>query len=72
MIEAGIDNLRIFGVQCEDQGIIGDLNLDGFVNGADLGIFLALWGTDSELGDLNNDGNCDGADLGVLAAAWTG
>ena len=72
VIEAGIDNLQIFGVECEDQGIIGDLNGDGFVNGSDIGIFLAVWGTNSELGDLNNDGICDGVDLGQLLAAWTG
>ena len=50
----------------------GDLNNDGIVNGADLGILLALWGpiTCGADGDLNNDCKVDGADLGVLLANW--
>jgi hypothetical protein len=51
---------------------VGDLTLDGFVNGADLGILLASWGacTGSCASDLNRDGVVNGADLGVLLAAW--
>jgi hypothetical protein len=48
----------------------GDLNGDGVVNGADLGILLTGWGTDGA-GDLNGDGVVDGADLGILLTAWT-
>jgi len=52
---------------------VGDLNGDGVVDGADLGILLSNWGTTSggaAVGDLN--GNCvvDGADLGILLANW--
>ncbi|HMN97495.1 MAG TPA: hypothetical protein PKC90_13560 [Phycisphaerales bacterium] len=50
--------------------IIGDLNGDGIVDGADLGLLLDEWGTDGP-GDLNGDGVVDGADLGILMAAWT-
>lgn len=46
-----------------------DLDLDGLVNGADLGLLLSFWGTPS-IADLNQDGNTDGADLGMLLAAW--
>lgn len=46
-----------------------DLNGDGAVNGADLGILLAAWGTNG--GDLDGDGDTDGADLGILLAAWS-
>lgn len=50
-----------------------DLNCDGAVNGADLGLLLAAWGTCSGCGaDINGDGTVDGADLGLLLAAWTG
>jgi hypothetical protein len=48
----------------------GDLNGDGVVNGADLGILLTGWGTNGA-GDLNGDGVVDGADLGILLTAWT-
>lgn len=49
-----------------------DLNGDGVVNGADLGVMLAAWGVCPApcASDLNHDGVVDGADLGVLLAAW--
>lgn len=48
----------------------GDLNGDGIVNAADLGLLIAAWATPS--GDLNGDGTTDSSDLGLLIAAWTG
>lgn len=49
----------------------GDLDGDGAVTGADLGLLLAAWGTVGP-GDIDGDGVVDGADLGVLLGAWTG
>ncbi|MFO0961949.1 MAG: hypothetical protein U0625_03475 [Phycisphaerales bacterium] len=49
--------------------IVGDLNGDGHVDGADLGVLLAGWGNPGA-SDLNGDGTTDGADLGVLLANW--
>ncbi len=46
-----------------------DINADGQVDGADLGLLLANWGG-SGTGDLNGDGIVDGADLGLLLADW--
>lgn len=46
-----------------------DLNGDGTVDGADLGVLLANWGQ-SGVGDLNVDGVVDGGDLGAILAAW--
>ena len=51
---------------------VGDLDLDGVVGATDLGIMLAVWGTDG-LGydaDLNGDGTVNAADLGLLIGAW--
>ena len=49
----------------------GDLNLDGYVNGADLGGLLSLWGIqDPPYGDLDGNRQINGADLGVLLAHW--
>ncbi len=49
----------------------GDLNLDGQVSGADLGILLTLWGSANyPIGDLNHDGLIGGADLGILLTNW--
>lgn len=49
-----------------------DLNLDGIVNGADLGLMLSNWGpcTGSCSYDQNADGIVNGADLGLLLASW--
>ncbi len=46
-----------------------DLNGDGTVNGADLGLLLGAWGTAG--GDVDGDGDTDGADLGLLLGAWS-
>jgi hypothetical protein len=51
-----------------------DLNLDGRVDGADMGVLLSAWGlsgsTLTGAGDLDGDGMVTGADLGLLLAAW--
>ncbi len=52
-----------------DAGDPADLNGDGVVNGADLGLLLAAWGTPD--GDINGDGTTDGADLGLLLGSWS-
>ena len=49
---------------------VGDLNDDGQVNGADLGLLLGAWDTADPDADLNNDGTVNGADLGLLLGAW--
>lgn len=49
----------------------GDLNGDGVVDGADLGLLLGAWGTAGP-GDHNADGIVDGADLGILLGNWGG
>ena len=46
-----------------------DLNQDGVVNGADLGLMLGSWGPcPGCAADLNQDGIVNGADLGLLPA----
>jgi hypothetical protein len=48
----------------------GDLTGDGRVDGADLGLLLASWGSAGP-GDLDNNGIVNGADLGMLLTLWT-
>jgi hypothetical protein len=55
---------------CGVAPIPGDLNGDGVVNGGDLGILLANWGSPG-IGDLDESGTVDGADLGMLLSEWT-
>ena len=52
-------------------GLPEDLNGDGSVDGADLGLLLGAWGPGGGPADLNGDTIVDGADLGLLLAAWT-
>jgi len=53
-----------------------DLNCDGTIDGADLGVLLVNWGpcpgtgAGSCQGDINHDGEVDGADMGVLLVYW--
>ncbi|HMN96853.1 MAG TPA: right-handed parallel beta-helix repeat-containing protein [Phycisphaerales bacterium] len=50
-----------------------DLNGDGRVNGADLGLLLGSFGTVGSAGpDVNGDCVVDGSDLGLVLGAWTG
>ena len=54
------------------EAIPGDLNGDGCVDQADLGILLADWGcTGGDCpGDCDGDGDTDHSDLGILLANW--
>ena len=60
-----IDNISYVsqGLRCP-----ADLSGDGVVNGSDLAVLLAAWGTPDA--DLTGDGIADGSDLAVLLAAW--
>jgi hypothetical protein len=49
-----------------------DIDGDGAVNGADLGLLLSAWGPCGKCpADVNGDGVVDGVDLGLLLAEWT-
>ncbi|HMN95261.1 MAG TPA: hypothetical protein PKC43_03490 [Phycisphaerales bacterium] len=54
---------------CDGTPCPADLDGDGVVNGADLGILLGNWGVGG-LGDLDGNGVVDGADLGLLLGSW--
>jgi len=51
-------------------GCQGDLNFDGAVDTADLGLLLSAFGSVNIIADINNDGVVDTADLGLLLAAF--
>ena len=52
----------------QPEPISADLNGDGLVNGADLGLLMAAWGGISP--DLDGSGSVDGGDVGILLAEW--
>lgn len=45
---------------------MADINADGVVDAADLGLLIAGFGSADPLTDVNNDGTTDAADLGIL------
>jgi len=49
---------------------LGDLNLDGVVDGTDLTSLLSAWGSNNAEADINGDGVVGGTDLAALLAAW--
>jgi choice-of-anchor B domain-containing protein len=69
IVEAAIDDFRVLRYDCTPARP-ADLNGDGVVDGNDLGVLLADWGTVGGPADLNGDGIVDGNDLGQLLADW--
>jgi hypothetical protein len=73
--ETAEQSVRLFEFEVEST-LPGDINNDGQVNGADLGLLLAAWGVCVDPancpGDFNEDGQINGSDLGTLLAYWTG
>ncbi|MCB9839109.1 MAG: M36 family metallopeptidase [Phycisphaeraceae bacterium] len=67
LVEAGVDEVFVDVLECVSN-LVGDLNGDGVVDTADLGILLGVFGTNDALADLNMDGVVDTADLGILLA----
>lgn len=67
-VEATLSHLAVFALPI----VPGDLNLDGVVNGEDLGLLLGAWGPcEACQADINGDEVVDGGDLGIVLAAWT-
>lgn len=67
------DDLAIRAVPDAPPPCRPDLNGDGVVDGADLGLLLGAWGPCGGspcAADQNSDGVVDGADLGLLLGAW--
>ena len=55
-------------VACEDCR--ADVNCDGIVDSADLGLILSGWGSDITQYDVDGDGLVQGGDLGYLLGSW--
>ena len=53
------------------EGIEGDLDDDGLVDGTDLAMLLGSWGTTNEQADIDGSGTVNGADLARLLSNWT-
>jgi hypothetical protein len=66
VVEAAVDDVQVINYDCS---VAADINRDGKVDGADLGLLLSGWGQAGAT-DLNQDGATNGADLGSLLSAW--
>jgi len=55
---------------CSASCAPADVNCDGTVNTADLGLLISAFGTANPDADLNDDGTVNTADLGILIAAF--
>ena len=67
------DNVRL-GVLATSSPLAGDVNGDGVIDVADLGVVGANFGQIDVTfadGDFNGDNMVDVADLGILGANWT-
>lgn len=59
-------------VAVRPAAVPGDLDGDGTVAGADLGLLLGAWGACTGCAaDLDGDGSVSGIDLGLLLGAWS-
>ncbi len=65
----GWDIICVARARATCYGCFADLNANGEVDGADLGLLLTNWGG-SGCGDLDFNGVIDGADLGLLLNSW--
>jgi hypothetical protein len=69
-----LDNDGDWKVRIElDPSCVGDLDGDGQIGPADLGILLGAWGTTGAIGrpgDLDCDGKVGASDLATLLGAW--
>lgn len=68
VVEAGVDDVRVTYYECP-ANLPGDLDGNGIIDAADLGVLLGQWGTDGSA-DFNGDGIVDAADLGILLGLW--
>lgn len=71
LVEAAVDDVMLVRFVCQGvPPVPGDIDGDGKVDAADLGLLLAFWGQPGP-SDLNGDGVTDGADLGLVLLNWT-
>ncbi len=70
-ISAGGDAVGLGQVVVLVVPVPADLDSDGRVNGADLGIVLGNWGSGNPLADIDQDGWVSASDLGEILAYWT-
>jgi hypothetical protein len=72
VVEAGIDDVRVFGVSCGVSSCPGDVSGDGAIGPADVAEVIAGWGPagSNAPADLDGDGVVGASDLAIVIASW--
>jgi hypothetical protein len=68
--QAWVGSDDTFDDRAVELDCLGDLNFDGKVDSADIGMLLGDWGSTRSIADLNHDGIVDSADIGLLLGAF--
>jgi hypothetical protein len=68
--QAWVGSDDTFDDRAVELDCLGDLNFDGKVDSADIGMLLGDWGATRSIADLNHDGTVDSADIGLLLGAF--
>ena len=70
VVEAGIDDVRIFGVSCAVDPCPADLTGDGVIDFSDVNAFTAAFRDQDLSADLNGDGSVGFEDLNAFVTAF--
>lgn len=70
LVEAGVDGVSIILVQCDEDFVLGDTNLDGEVNFFDIEPFIGILSSNVflEQADCNQDGVVNFLDISAFIA----
>ena len=71
VVEAGIDDVRIFGASCAADSCLADLNGDDNLDFLDISAFLAAYSASDPIADLNTDGEFDFLDISAFLTAFS-
>jgi len=73
IVEAGVDNVRISGLVCEDPAdpCPADFNGDGLTSFPDVSLFLAAFSSGDLAADFSGNGSTDFPDVGLFLAAFS-
>lgn len=70
IVEAGVDDFRIFGASCDADSCLADLTGDGVLDFFDVSAFLTALGSKDPIADFTGDGQLDFFDVSAFLTAF--